>query len=213
MEGQRREVEVDGQTMAVDATKTFGAISQEIRNQLAPDRVVTEIFLDGRAIDIVEEEDMNAKAVRDLGQLMVKSRQVNELFRESLQMAPRICEALALDCGDIQGFIQNQKIQDAKDRVGEMTSLLEWLLQLISGMETLGSETIETLTFSHGRVMDAVNRMQFLLAKLHLDLSSEKWSDFSATISGDFLKEVSIWKTLFTDISTTWQPRTDSRPN
>lgn len=213
MDGQTKQIEVDGQTMAMDAAKTFGMISQEIRNQLAPDRVVTEIFVDGRAIDIVEEEDIKLKVLNELGRVSLKSRQVHDLFRESLQMAPKICEALMMDCGDVQTFINDKQIQAASDRVGEMTSLLEWLLHLISGMETLGSEAIETMTFSHGRVMDAVNRMQFLLAKLHLDLANEKWEEFRSTLSGDFLNEVTVWKALFTDIAGSWKPKAEVRAN
>lgn len=213
MDASMKQIEIDGKAVGFDPEKSFGAISQEIKMTLAPDRVVTEIFVNDKAVDLVEEEELNARVFKEIGDIKVRSREVHELFRESLQMAPRICEALTLDCSDVHNFISDNNLQSAKERVSEMTSLLEWLLQLISGVESLGNTKLEELTFSRGRVMDSVNRMQFLLAKLHLSLSGEKWEDFRTTMSGEFKTEVENWGALFTELANTWKPRSPTKPN
>lgn len=204
-------LEIDGVMQEFDSNKTFGAISEEIKKQLGPNRVLTEITIDSRPVDLGEEERLRHIFLKNLGSVSIKTRDVHELFRESLELAPRICEALELDCGDVETFFENKEYQMAQDRVGEMTSLLEWLLQLISGVHSLGTDDIETLEFSGGKVIESVNRMQTLLTRLHIHMASQQWEEFRVVLKGDFLAEVKTWRNLFEDVVKTWNPRTSAR--
>jgi hypothetical protein len=204
-------LELDGLPQEFDCDKTFGAISSEVKTLLAPSRVMTDIFVDGKAVDIYQEETLNRETFKNLGTVVLKSRDVNELFRESLSLAPRICEAMELDCTDIVNFIDAGNMQQAQERIGELTSLLEWLLQLIGGVQSLGKQKLEEMNFSGGKVIDTVNKMQFLLAKLHLHMSAQQWKDFQIVLQGDFAKEIKVWSNLFNEFSKIWSPRSSSR--
>lgn len=210
MESVIKELELDGELKGFDSNKSFGDISAEVKALVAPHRVVTEIIVDDKNVELDEELVLNETFFKDLGRVVLKTRDVNELFRDSLKMAPQICEALQMDCCDVEQFFVDGNLQAAQERVGEMTSLLEWLLQLISGLQSLGNEKIESMTFSQGKVMDSVNRMQFFLAKLHLNLAGQQWTEFRTTMNGDFKKEVGVWRMLFEEVSKTWTPRTSS---
>jgi hypothetical protein len=206
MDASLKALELDGQIQHFDPNMKFGEISTEIKAKLGARRVLTEIIVDNKAITFTDEESLNDKSFRDLGQVVFKTRKIEELFRESLILAPKICEALRLDCEDVEGFLSKNDSQSAHERVAEMTSLLEWLLQLISGLQSLGDAKLEDLKFSQGKVMDSVNRMQHLLASLHLHLAGEKWDEFRAVLKGDFFNEVGLWQILFEDVSKSWNP-------
>jgi hypothetical protein len=172
---------------------------------------LTEIYVNDRPIDLVEEAEIQAKTLRELGILSFKTRDVVELFKESLQLAPRICDALMMDCEDVEGFFANQQMQEAQERIGELTSLLEWLLQLISGMQSLGGEKIESMSYGDVKVVDSVQRMQVLLGGMHGDLAAQNYDKFRVALRGDFKSEISTWKNIFNDASEKWQPQVSGR--
>ncbi|HYE74025.1 MAG TPA: hypothetical protein VEF04_11875, partial [Blastocatellia bacterium] len=194
-------LELDGSTQNFDAEKTFGVISEEVKRLLAPQRVLTEIVVDGRSIDLDEEEVLNQQLFKNVGTVVLKSRDVKELFGESLVLAPRICEALRLDCTDVDGMFERGEHAEAQDRIGEMTSLLEWLLQVLSGFQALTSDKIEEREYSKGKVIESFNRMQLLLTRLHLHLGSQNWTEFRAILRGEFQVEVQNWETLFNELA------------
>lgn len=202
---------VDGNTMEVEAQKTFAMVSQEIKRGLGPQRVLTEIVIDDRSIDLNEEESLGNKPISELGNVVFKTRDVVELFRESLQLAPKICEALLMDCRDVETFFEANEMRQAQERIGELTSLLEWLLQLISGMQQIGGQKLEEMRYGNVSVSESVGRMQFLLGKLHLQLAGKQWDLFRETLGGDFKTEINVWKTLFEDAATNWNPQASTR--
>ncbi|MBN8555936.1 MAG: hypothetical protein J0L93_10865 [Deltaproteobacteria bacterium] len=207
MDASLKSLELDGQVQHFSPEMKFGEISEEIKTKLGATRVLTEIRLDGKSVDLEEEEVLNTKSFKDLGNIVFKTRRIDELFRESLLLAPKICEALRMDCGDVDGFLAKGEVREAHQRVSEMTSLMEWLLQLIAGMQSLGNDKLEDIQFTQGKVMDSVNRMQTLLASLHVHLAGEKWNEFRAVLQGDFFNEVGVWQILFEDVSKTWNPK------
>lgn len=211
MEANQKTLEIDGVVTAFDSEKTFGAITEEVRTILPQNRVLTEIIVDNKAIDLLEEQELNEKHFKALGQVVLKSRQVDELFRESLSVAPRICEALQADCDELEKLLTADMQQQATERLAEMSSLLEWLIQLIVGAQSLGTERIDTMTFSEGRVMDTCTRMQFQLVQLHFNLGAGNWAEFKKILSGDFKKELKTWEVLFNELTTRWTPRTSAR--
>jgi len=208
---QIKNLTVDGNSVEVESGKTFAMISQEIKRGLGPQRVLTEIIIDNRPIDLNEEESLSTKSISELGDVIFKTRDVVELFRESLQLAPKICEALLLDCDDVEGFFKANEMRQAQERIGELTSLLEWLLQLISGMQQIGGQSLEEMKFGDVSVSESVGRMQFLLGKLHLQLAGQQWDLFRETLGGDFRTEVTVWKTLFEVACESWNPQASAR--
>jgi hypothetical protein len=211
MEANQKSLEIDGELRTFDAEKTFGVIAEEIRTSLPNNRVLTDIVLDNRPIDLVEELEINEKALKTLGQIVLRSRQVDELFRESLTSAPRICEALQNDCAELEKFIDEEKFTEATDRLTDMSSLLEWLIQLVVGAQSLGTERIEDMHFSKGRVMDSCTRMQFQLVQLHFQLGNGNWTEFKKILSGDFRTELKTWEILFSELAVNWNPKLNSR--
>lgn len=207
METTTKSFQLDGLDQTADGKKTFGEISDEIRANLAPHRVVTEIRIDGRPIDIAEEEQLTSKALGEIGSLELRSRNVGELFMESLALAPKICEAIHLDCDDIQTFLANSQSAEANERISEMAALVEWLLQLVLGLESFGSRKLKDLEFSEGRVVDSVARMQSHLARLYAYMAQSKWEEFKTVLAGDFRSEVAIWRKLFSELISSWTPR------
>lgn len=204
-------LEMDGQIKAFDPEKPFGSITEELRTTLPNSRVLAEIIVDNRPIDLSEEEELNQKAFKNLGQVVIRSRRVDELFRESLQVSPRICEALQMDCDDMEQFIEKQEYTQAQERLAEMSSLLEWLIQLVVGAQSLGEKRIEELSFEGGRVMDSMNRMQFQLAQLHFHLGAGNWTEFRKMMTGDFKRELKTWESIFTSLAQTWTPNVTAR--
>lgn len=207
MEAVTKSLEIDGQPRQFDPEKTFGMVKEEIRQMLPTDRVVTEIFINSRPIDLVEEDELHEKVLKEMGDVSFKTRDVNELFRESLQMAPQICSALKLDCDDVEAFLNKQELDNVGERVTEMTALLEWLIQLIMGVQQLGATKLEDMTFSQGKVMDTLTRMQFQLVQLHFNLGAQNWPEFLKILQNDFKGELSVWETLFSELSRDWGPQ------
>jgi len=206
---QLKEIKLDGENRFFDAQKTFGAIAEELKNVIAPKRVITEIFLDGQAVGLIEEEDLNKMKISELGEVELKTRNVSELFRESLKLAPQVCQAMRMDVEDIEGLFSEGQLQVAQERVGELTSLLEWLLQLVSGLQTLGVTKLEDMQFSKGPVMNVVTGMQEILVQMHEDLAAQRWEKFRTQLSGGFTTEIEVWETMFNDVSVSWVPQSN----
>ncbi len=203
----KKALELDGASREFESHLPFSAVSNELKNLLAPARVVTEIYVNDKPVSIQEEETLSTVPFKDLGKVVIKSREVNELYRESLNLAPQICEALKLDVQDVIRFFQTGDIQTAQERVSEMTALLEWLLQLISGFQAIAQFNLQEMKFSKGLVMESVDRMQALLTDLHVNLSEQKWEPFQTQLQGPFIQEVEVWKILFEEVSTKkWGP-------
>jgi hypothetical protein len=202
-----KSVMVDGQEMQFEGAMTFGSVSESLRVKVAPKRVLTEILVDGKHVDLAEEEILRAKSLEEIGSVALKTRDVVELFQESLELAPKICDALSMDCADIETFFQSGDMRAAQERVSEMTALLEWLLQLVAGMQSLGGLKLSEMKFGGSPVSESMNHMEGLLAKLHVQMTAKDWVSFRATLQGDFAAGVSQWKRLFSDAATQWKPR------
>ncbi len=207
METKMKALELDGEAQEFDSFRTFGAISEEIRTRVAPTRVLTEIYVDDRSIDLEEEEILNRKLFRDLGRVIIRTRNVGDLFRESLQLAPKICQALKLDCEDIENFFAKGDGVSAQERISEMASLMEWLLKLISGVESYGTEKLEKMTFSGGAVISTVAQMQRHLTQLYTHMTRQNWDSFRGILQNEFKREVLTWEALFSELASTWTPR------
>lgn len=211
MDASQKTLELDGQTRAFDIAKTFGAITEEIRTGLPGHRVLTDIVVDNKAVDLLEELDLNDKTFGNIGRVVLRTRQVDEVFRDSLNSAPLICRVLQVDCEDLENFINVEKYKDATDRLQDMSSLLEWLIQLVVGAQSLGTQRVEDMTFSRGRVMDSCTRMQYQIVQLHFNLGSGNWPEFKKVLTGDFKAELNTWEVMFSELSTNWNPRPSTR--
>ncbi len=207
METPLKSVMVDGQEMHFESAMTFGSVSESLRVKVAPKRVLTEILVDGKPVDLAEEEVLRAKSLQDIGSVALKTRDVVELFQESLELAPRICDALSMDCADIESFFQAGDMRTAQERVSEMTALLEWLLQLVAGMQNLGGLKLSEMNYGGSPVSESMNHMEGLLAKMHVQMTAKDWVAFRATLQGEFAAGVSQWRRLFSDAAAHWKPR------
>ena len=207
MQTPLKSIMVDGHELQFESAMTFGSVSESLRVKVAPKRVLTEILIDGKQIDLAEEETLRSKSLQDIGSVALKTRDVIELFQESLELAPRICDALSMDCVDIETFFQSGDLRAAQERVSEMTALLEWLLQLVAGMQNLGGLKLSEMNFGGSPVSESMNHMEGLLAKLHVQMTAQDWISFRATLKGEFAAGVSQWRRLFSDAATQWKPR------
>ena len=211
MDAQMKSIEIDGELKEFDGTMTFGTISEEIRKTLTSDRVLAEIYVDDKSVDLAEEEQLNGRFFKDLGRVVLRTRKVDELFKESLQSAPGICHVLVQDCEDVEAFMADSKFDEAHERVIEMTALLEWLIQLVIGSQSLGDTERNKSQFTKPQLVESITRMQYQLVQLHFYLGSQNWDEFRKTLKGPFKTELENWRTLFDDLSAQWSPRASVR--
>jgi hypothetical protein len=207
MDSSMKTLELDGESKIFDGSKTFATVSEEIRMALPPERVLAEIYVDDKPIDLAEEEMLNEKILNDLGRVVVKSRRIDELFKESLQSAPHICQVLQQDCIDVEGFLSKNDFESTHERVIEMTALLEWLIQLVIGTQSLGTTNVDAATFEKQKVSESITRMQYQLVQLHFYLGSQNWEEFKKILTGSFRSELSVWEAFFSEASMTWIPQ------
>jgi len=201
------EIVLDGENLAFDASASFGAVAEQIKSSLAPHRVVTEIFVDGRSVNMEEEEMMILQSMKDLGQLTFKSREVGLLLKDSLQLAPQICEALLMDCDDIGGMIEKSEFLKANDRIAELSSLVDWLLQMVASIHSYGDDTSRMFEYEGQSLTDTVKRMESSLTKLHTQLQNKDYMAFKSVLQGEFRVELGAWQKMFTEVAKNWTPR------
>lgn len=200
--------ELDGEFLTFEKTLSFGEVSDQIKQELAPQRVLTEIFVDGEVVDLDEEEKMLGQSISKLGSLSFRSKEVGSLFQESLKLAPSICEALILDVDDIDQFFDKGEELKANERVAELSALVDWLLQMISGLQLYGSDdSFQKIAVEAGTSVDSVKRMETLLKEMHSSLEAQQYDQFRATLTGGFKEELKVWKDVFTKASSCWTPR------
>lgn len=204
------EIEVDGASVFVDGDSLFGNFSEELKRKLGPERVLTEIFVDNRAIDIDEEASLLDLSVKDLGQIRLISKEVGALLKDSLQLAPSICDALLLDCDDIEKLFAESSYIEANERIAELSSLVDWLLQMISSLQSYGNASFQEIKVESGTAVDAVTRMDELLRSLHSKLQSQDYPGFRDILKTSFKKELESWKTLFVKVAAEWTPKQNS---
>lgn len=207
MDGQKIEIELDGKPMGFDSNLSFGEISDQLKASIGPSRVLTEIYVDGRAIDIDEEANLTSRQVGDLGDLKFASKDVGLLLKDSLQLAPQICEALVLDCEDIEKFFEVGDFTSANERIAELSSLVDWLLQMIASLQSYGAEDFKQTSVGKGSVFDSVNRMDEVLRKLHQYLQNMDYDSFRSLLKEDFQSELSAWREMFVGVEKSWRPR------
>lgn len=201
------EIEVDGAAVLVDGDSLFGNFSDELKRKLGPERVLTEIFVDNRAIDIDEEASLLELSVKDLGEIKLISKEVGALLKDSLQLAPSICDALLLDCDDIENLFAESSFIEANERIAELSSLVDWLLQMISSLQSYGSSSFQEIKVESGTAVDAVTRMDELLRSLHSKLQSQDYPGFRDILKTSFKSELESWKILFIKVAAEWAPK------
>lgn len=204
-------LELDGTAQTFSGHKTFGDVTQEIRQSLAPHRVITEIFIDDRPLSLLEEERLNHCVLKDMGRIVFKTRFIHELFRESLKMAPKICEAILHDCEEIDQLFSMNDLQKAQEHIGDMMALLEWLFQLVTGIETLGKIPLNQMIMEGESILQIVNRMNAILEQMYTALNEQKFDPFRKIMKKEFFHEMNHWKELFKEASVTWLPRLSIR--
>jgi|GEM_PF-6839864 len=200
-------VKLDDRDLSFDPESTFGSVESELKKLIAPERVLTEICIDNSSVTIVEEEELQRSLLKNIGKLSFCSKEVSILLRESLQLAPQICDALCLDCDDIENFFSQDDYVEANNRIAELSSLVDWLFQVISSLQAYGSKGFTKQEFSTGSIMEAVKRMDGLLLSLHNYLQAQDFTEFRKILTGPLKNELVSWKTMFTEASTHWTPR------
>jgi hypothetical protein len=210
-EAQETTVQVDGEALPFDAETPFANITDELKKKIGPERVVTEIYIDGRSIDIDEEDRLQATALKEMGQLRFVTKEVGGLLKDSLNLAPQICDALSLDCDDIEQFFATGDFVSANNRVAELSSLVDWMLQMIASLQSYGTEDFRDMEFEGTSVLGAVKKMDQLLSKLHEKLQQQNFDEFRSTLKDEFKPELKVWKALFTEASSRWTPRSLQR--
>lgn len=204
-------VELDGKAITFSPEESFGSLSLELKNQLGSERVVTEIYIDGRSIDIEEEDRIQEQSLKDLGRLRFVTKEVGSLLKDSLQLAPQICQALQLDCDDIENFFEKGEFVAANDRIAELSSLVDWMLQMVASLQTYGEEDFRQMSFSGDSVVKLVQRMDKLLNQLHAELQAQSFDNFRNILKNEFKPELVQWHAMFSEAAKCWTPRTSQR--
>jgi len=204
-------VDLDGNPVEFTSDQLFFQVAEEVKHRLSPDRVVTEIVVDGKPIDLEEEGRIHSQAVSGFGKLSFRSTPVSALLKESLELAPQVCQALILDCEDIESLFAEENLTDANNRIAEMSSLVDWLLQVIASLQSYGSENFRDMSFSGTTVLESVKKMESLLLELHGYLETGNVEDFRRVLKTDFRAHTQQWQELFTEASKSWTPRPSVR--
>ncbi len=171
-------VTIDGASVQFAPGVLFSEASDAIKSKIAPERVITEVHIDGQFVDMEQELKMAAVPVGQLGELKFQSKEVGALIKESLEMAPQICAALPQECKDIDDLFEANKLTEAHERVGELSALMDWLLQLITSLQSYGENDFRTMAMKTGTPIDTVRRMETLLGKLHQCLIAKNYPSF-----------------------------------
>jgi len=215
MSAETREIEVnvDEVACAFGAQASFGDVSNSVKSQLPNNRVVTEVFIDNRFIDLEEEISLQPILMAQLGNVAFKTKEIGMLIRESLEMAPQICAALTMECEEIRALFEQQTFVEAHERVGELSALVDWLLQLISGMQSYGVGDFRDTKLNSGTAMDSVRRMESYLSQLHGALVAKDYPQFTDLLTRDFLAETKIWEEMFNKARVEWTPQKTPKIN
>jgi len=207
------EVNVDEVACSFGDQASFGDVSESVKNKIAPSRVVTEVLIDDRFIDLEEEVSLQTIPMAKLGKVAFKTKEVGMLIRESLEMAPQICAALAMECDEINQLFAKQTYVEAHERVGELSALVDWLLQLISGLQSYGAGDFRNTKLTEGTAMDSVRRMESYLSALHGALVAKDYEKFTALLTTDFVAETRIWEEMFNKAREEWAPQKTPKVN
>jgi len=195
---------LDNQEFLFDAEISFGDAQREIKKKLESGRVVTEIFVNEKAIDLEEEGALENEKLKDIGTIRFKSREVGSLLKESMKLAPTICEALFQDCADIAELLHNSKMIEANERIAEFSSLIDWLLQMVSSLQSYGEGDFRQMTVGDGTALEVISRTDTLLKALHHELQMQNYESFRQILLNDFRPELSLWREMFVKADQEW---------
>jgi hypothetical protein len=208
---QEIKVEMDDGVLSFSPTLSLQEVSDQIKNQLAPQRVVTEVFMDEKHVGLEEEMRLAFTPISRLGRLAFRSKEVGALIRESLELAPQICAAMEAECHEIKALFSKADLTEAHERVGELSALMDWLLQLITGLQSYGEKDFRSMSLKEGTPLDSVRRMESYLSRLHHHLSSKNFESFCELLVNDFLKETTSWTEMFQKACAEWTPKKIAR--
>ncbi|TVQ78616.1 MAG: hypothetical protein EA369_06320 [Bradymonadales bacterium] len=190
-----------------DSNVSFENLTERLKLEIGPQRVIAEVKLGTDFLGLDDEAKIAQQPLSKLGPLEFFTKEVTDLLKDSLQLAPRICESLALDCQDVLAFFEKEEFEAAHERIGEISSLVDWLLQCIVSLQSYGDESFKTLAVEEGTLVDSVRAMEKILKELHGHLSSQNYGPFLRILLGEFKPQIILWKALFEKAATSWTPR------
>jgi len=192
------EVYLDGEQVAVNSELSFQMLTEQLKAQVGPHRVISDVKLGERFVGLEEEDKLSSKSISSFQEpLEFFSKNIKSLLKESLELAPQVCEALLLDCKDVRQFFEEGNLESAHERIGEISSLVDWLLQCIVSIQSYGGLDLKTLAIEEGSLIDSVRSMERVLKDLHQKLSVHAHEDFQALLMGEFCEHIQLWKKLF----------------
>jgi len=204
-------VQLDDEQLNFDGTSSFASVSDQLKTKVAPNRVVTEVFVDERSLNIEEEEEIQSNTLRDLGSIRFCTREVSALLKDSLQLAPQVCEALYLDCDDIESFFDKSDFGAANERIAELSSLVDWMLQMVASLQSYGDGDFRQMPVGESTVIESVRKMDAILSQMYGFLQSQDFDSFRKLLKAEFKPELKVWQEIFTKASTHWTPRASTR--
>lgn len=200
-------VQIDGSPLMVDSELSFETVAESVKGKIGPQRVITEVKIGSRFLNLEEEDRVAREKVKSLESIEFFTRDVASLLQESLSLAPKICESLAMDCTDIQSFFATGLLEKAHERIGELSTLVDWLLQCIVSLQAYGEKNFKSLKVDEGSLIDSVRDMEKILRNLHEHMMKQDFQAFEELLMGDFRSTVQLWQKLFTKASSDWIPR------
>lgn len=201
------QMDLDGSPFELAPTTAFHEASQHVKTQVSPKRVLTEIFIDHKPIGLEEEEKISNTPIEKLGKIKFISKPVEDLLRESAHIAASICDAMELECQEIDQLFQNDDLIKAHERVGEISALVEWMLQLMGSLHSYGHATFGEMKISSGNINDASKGMEACLIRLYGSLGQKDYEAFRTELKTEFQTEIQIWKEVFSAVSKHWTPQ------
>lgn len=197
---------LDNEKASYSSEMPFGSLSENIRKHLGEQRIVSEVWLDGQALNLEEEQAIQQKPIGDLGEIQFVSKDVQTLFYEALQMAPQVCDALGEQSEAINSSFAKGELQTAHQHVADWSALMEWLLHLVQGLRTYGTISVDEIVVENEKASDSFQRMEQHLQTLQQAFASQNFTSFNQELQGTFKKELGLWKSIFHESAKNWTP-------
>ncbi|MGA0163420.1 MAG: hypothetical protein ACO3LE_04105 [Bdellovibrionota bacterium] len=203
-------LKVDNFELQLSPETSFEMACESVKSKIDQGRVLTEIYIGNKSLSLEDEEKISQIPIGRLEQITFVSKSIDALLRESSEMAVHLCDSLEVECQEIREIFESGDLPLAHDRIGELSALVGWLLNVMSGLQSHGEASFFDLEIQGQPVKEAVRGLEKALEKLHLALEKEDYSAFQNELQAGFMDEIRVWKEIFSKVSNHWSPQSVS---
>jgi hypothetical protein len=202
-------LKIDDYELELSPETSFELACESVKSKIQSGRVLTEIYIGDKSVGLEDEERIAQIPIGRLEAIQFVSKKIEDLLRESSEMAVQLCEAIKLECSDIREIFGTNDLILAHERIAELSSLVGWLLNVMEGLQSHGEASFFEQPIEGSPAKTAVLGLEQSLGRLHQALEKEDYAEFQAELEAGFLGEIAVWKEIFSRVSTSWSPRTE----